>query len=72
MAQGWDKQRLLLWLRQSLDFFTLYLKRCQRNQINVIGGYLAYISFTLFGAFYCCDVFCDGRFSQCSANGVSS
>ncbi len=44
MAQGWDKQRLQLWLRQSVDFFTLYLKRCQHDQINVIGGYLAYIS----------------------------
>ncbi len=44
MAQGWDKPEVLHRFRQSLDFLALYLKRCQHDQINVIGGYLAYIS----------------------------
>lgn len=44
MAQGRDKPEVLHRFRQSLDFLALYLKRCQHDQINVIGGYLAYIS----------------------------
>lgn len=43
-AQGWNPDQLRLWTRQSLDFMRLYFKRCQHDQINVIGGYLAYIS----------------------------
>ncbi len=44
MAQGWDKEKLRLWLKQGTDFVSLYFRRCQHDQINVIGGYLAYIS----------------------------
>mgnify|MGYP001762219382 CR=1 FL=1 len=44
MAQGWDKERLKLWFQHSTNFIGLYFKRCQHDQINVIGGYLAYIS----------------------------
>ena len=44
MAQGWDKEQLALYVKQSTDFVSLYFKRCQHDQINVVGGYLAYIS----------------------------
>lgn len=44
MAQGWDKEKLQQWRLKGNDFLTLYFKRCQQDQINVIGGYLAYIS----------------------------
>lgn len=44
MAQGWDKESLRLRIKQSADFLTLYFKRCQHDQINMVGGYLAYIS----------------------------
>ena len=39
-----NKDKLIQWCRECVDFFRLYLQRCQRDQINVIGGYLAYIS----------------------------
>lgn len=44
MAHGWNKTLLLERLSKSADFLGLYFKRCQHDQINVIGGYLAYIS----------------------------
>ena len=39
-----NKDKLLLWCRDGVDFSRQYLQRCQHDQINVVGGYLAYIS----------------------------
>lgn len=37
-------QMLLQKLQQSRDFIGRYFQRCQQDQINIMGGYLAYIS----------------------------
>jgi membrane protein len=43
-AQGLNKDKLLQWCRAGVDFSRQYLHRCQHDQINIVGGYLAYIS----------------------------
>jgi membrane protein len=44
VAHGWHKERLKQKFNQGIRLITLYIRRCQHDQINVIGGYLAYIS----------------------------
>jgi len=39
-----NKDTLLQWCGDGVDFSRQYLHRCQHDQINVVGGYLAYIS----------------------------